>query len=208
MEKIPLYIKKLMASKRFRSLFRDAWSMGWPLICVMLFEFLIAITDVYIAGKIGKEVQGAVGFVNQVYFVFIVFANAITMGTVSIVSKLHGSREMKSFSTAIYTVILSVIVSGLFIFILAYAITPYAIQFSSVPLPIKQIAVPFVKIYLAGLFFHYFLINSNGLLRATRQVKRSLVTMTIIMIVNIALNFIFLYHTSLGFRGIALDCRP
>jgi putative MATE family efflux protein len=205
MEKISEYIKMLLASRRFRGLFRDAWSMGWPLICVMLFEFLIAITDVYIAGKIGKEVQGAVGFVNQVYFVFIVLANAITMGTVIVVSKLHGRKDRKSFSTAVYSVILSVVVSGFFIFALGYSITPFAIQFSSVPIPIKQIAVPFVKIYLAGLFFHYFLINSNGLLRATKQVRRSLVTMTIIMIVNVALNFIFLYHTSLGFRGIALS---
>jgi hypothetical protein len=35
---------------------------------IMVFEFLIGITDIYVAGKVGKESQAAYGFVIQLYF--------------------------------------------------------------------------------------------------------------------------------------------
>jgi MATE family multidrug resistance protein len=48
------------------------------------------------------------------------------------------------------------------------------------------------------------LINSNGVLRSCNQIKRSLKTMALVCVINIALNFFFLFHTTLGFKGIAL----
>jgi hypothetical protein len=43
----------------------------------MPLEFLITQTDTYIAGKAGKEIQAANGFVIQLYVSLIVFANAV-----------------------------------------------------------------------------------------------------------------------------------
>jgi hypothetical protein len=36
---------------------------------IMFFEFLIGLTDIYIAGRIGKEVQAVYGFAVQLYFI-------------------------------------------------------------------------------------------------------------------------------------------
>jgi hypothetical protein len=60
---------------------------------IMLFEFLISLTDVYITGKVGKEIQGAYGFVIQICFIFFVGANALTVGTVSVVSRWFAAGE-------------------------------------------------------------------------------------------------------------------
>ena len=65
-----------------------SWQVSWPMTLIMFFEFLIGLTDVYVAGKIGKEVQAAYGFVAQIYFISIVVANALTVGTVSVISRL------------------------------------------------------------------------------------------------------------------------
>ena len=53
---------------------------------IMFFEFVIGLTDVFVAGRVGKDIQAAYGFVIQFYFIFIVVANALTVGTVSVVS--------------------------------------------------------------------------------------------------------------------------
>jgi hypothetical protein len=50
---------------------------------IMLFDFMIGLTDVYIAGKVSKEIQATYGFVIQLYFL-IVIANA-SQGHVSVV---------------------------------------------------------------------------------------------------------------------------
>lgn len=198
-------IRHLLRSERFKTLFRESWGMSWPLILVMLFEFLVSITDVWVAGKFGKEVQGAVGFVSQVYFVFAVLANAVTMGTVSVVSKFRGSGDAYGFSSAVRTVLVSVFVSGTVLAAAGIFIAPRAIAVSHIPYEIREVAVPFVEIYFTGLIFHYILINSNGILRAAKRAKRSLVTMGLVAALNIALNLCFWRFTDLSFRGIALS---
>jgi putative MATE family efflux protein len=194
----------LFREERFRHLLRGAWSMGWPLIIIMLLEFAVSLTDVYIAGKIGKSTQAAVGFVSQVYFVFIVLANAITIGTVSLVSRLHGGGEKRLFADAVYTIAVSVVVSGIILSAAAFFAAPYLIGRSSIPVDVREISVSFIKYYFLGLLFHYILINSNGILRAVKRVKRSLLTMATVALINIGLNFFFLKCTGLGYRGIAL----
>ena len=74
---------------------RRSWDLSWPLILIMLFDFLINLTDVFIAGRIGKEVQASIGFIAQLYFLFIVVANALTVvGLWFVAAKMEVERTM------------------------------------------------------------------------------------------------------------------
>jgi len=75
-------------SKKITDLARESWAMSWPMILIMFFEFLIGLSDVYVAGKVSKEIQAAYGLAFQLYFVGLIPAAALTAGTVSVVSKL------------------------------------------------------------------------------------------------------------------------
>jgi Na+-driven multidrug efflux pump len=86
-------IRTLFKSESFRSFVSRSWSISWPITVIMFFEFLIGLTDVYIAGRVSKEVQATYGFVIQLYFILIVIANALTVGTVSVVSRLFTSDK-------------------------------------------------------------------------------------------------------------------
>ena len=66
-----------------RPFIREAWTLGWPMIMIMFFQFAIGITDVYVAGLLGTDVLAAVGYVGQLYWTLIILANAVTVGTVS-----------------------------------------------------------------------------------------------------------------------------
>jgi putative MATE family efflux protein len=55
-----------------------------------------------------------------------------------------------------------------------------------------------------GLLFHYILINSNGILRSCDRVKDSLKTQALVCVLNVGLNFLLVFHTPLGFQGIAV----
>jgi len=80
---------------------------------IMFFEFLIGLTDVYIAGRISKEVQATYGFVIQLYFIFIVIANALTVGTVSVVSRLFTSRNKDELTKAVFSSIVTATIAGI-----------------------------------------------------------------------------------------------
>jgi putative MATE family efflux protein len=182
-----------------------SWSTSWPMIFIMVFEFLISLTDIYIAGKLGKEYQASIGFVTQVYMIFIVLANALTIGTVSILSRQFTSGEKKKFSDSVYSIVVTIILSGFALRILGVFIGPLAIGIMNIPQELKGICKTFIMILAGGMLFHYFIINSNGILRATRNVKKSLITMAVVCILNIGLNFIFVFHTPLGYMGIPLS---
>jgi putative MATE family efflux protein len=169
----------------------------------MVFEFLIGLTDVYIAGRVSKEIQATYGFVIQLYFIFIVIANALTVGTVSVVSRLYTSGDKAELSKAVFSSLLTAAGAGIVLAVAGVLFSPEIIRFLNIPEELKHFAIPFVEIYATGLLFHYLLINCNGILRSCQMVKRSLKTMALACVINIVLNFFLVFYTPLGFRGIA-----
>lgn len=177
--------------------------MSWPLTLIMVFEFLIGLTDVYIAGKVSKEIQATYGFVIQLYFILIVIANALTVGTVSVVSRLYTSGDKTELTKAVFSSLVTAVGAGIVLAVTGIFLSPEMIRLLNIPKELKHFAIPFIEIYALGLIFHYLLINCNGILRSCQMVKRSLITMALVCVINIALNFFLVFHTSLSFRGIA-----
>lgn len=199
-------VKRAIFSRlEIKDIARNSWSISWPMIIIMLIDFLVSITDVYIAGKLGKEVQASVGFISQMYFVIMVIGNALTVGAVSIVSRLFGANKKSELSDAVYTLAITSIVLGLIIGALAFTFSSAIIRVLNVPDAIREYGTPLLKIYTAGLVFNFFLFASNGLLRACRMVKYSLSTMIVVCIVNITLSFLLVFFTPIGFKGIILS---
>ncbi|HON78578.1 MAG TPA: MATE family efflux transporter [Spirochaetota bacterium] len=189
----------------YRELIQRSWSISWPMVLIMAFEFLISLTDVYIAGLLGKEYQGAVGFSTQMYFIFIVVANALTVGTVATVARIFSGSTKEELSNSVFTILTSVAVSGFILGTFGVVMSSPIVSLLNIPDAVKRNAIPLIEIYAAGVVFHYFLINSNGILRATGGIRRSLITMAVVCVSNVGLNFLFVFHTPLGFRGIALS---
>ncbi len=192
------------SKQEITGLIKNSWSISWPMIIIMLIDFLVSITDVYIAGKLGKEVQASVGFISQMYFVIMVIGNALTVGAVSVVSWLFGANKKTDLSNAVYTLAISSLLLGLIIGTLAFIFSPSIIRALNVPDAIREYGTPLLRIYTAGLVFNFFILATNGLLRACRMVKHSLSTMIVVCIVNISLNFFLVFYTSIGFKGIIL----
>jgi len=172
---------------------------------IMFFEFLIGMTDIYIAGQVGKEVQATYGFVIQFYFIFIIIANALSIGTVSVVSRLFTAGDRGMLAETVWSVIVTTAVSGALLSAAGIFFTSRFMEIINIPAELKPYGAQLGKIYACGLVFHYLLINTNGILRSCNMIRRSLTTMAIVCLLNITLNFIIVFHTRLGFQGIALS---
>lgn len=199
------YFKNLVKREDIRSFISRSWSISWPMTLIMFFEFLISLADVFIAGKISKEVQAAYGFVTQIYFIFTVIGNALTIGTVSVISRLCQSIDEESYSRAVFSTVVSTSIAGLILGIAGIFLTPIIFNFLNIPEVLKQFGRPLASIYAGGLIFHYILINTNGILRACKGIQKSLRTMAVVCVTNVGLNFILVFLTPLGFKGIALS---
>jgi len=175
------------------------------MILIMAFMFFVSLTDVFIAGRISKDVQASVGLVSQVYFIFVVVATSSNVGTVSVISRLYGSDDRDTYRDAVYSILLTIFIAGIALSILGVLLSPFIIRSLNVPESIKEISIPLTQIYAAGVAFQYVLLCTNSILRASKMMKRSLITMGVVSITNILLNFYFVFYTPIYYNGIALS---
>jgi MATE family multidrug resistance protein len=185
------------------------WRLSWPMLLIMILNFLVGFVDIYVAGLINTKVQAAVGFISQLYFLLIIVANAISIGTVALVSRNVGSGD---FARAIANAKQSLI----FGFFIAMALTITSLFFSrqiiaaaGFPLEISAIGESFLRIFAFALGPSYLLIISNAVFRASGEVKKPLLTMSVFSAVTIIGDFCLVFgippFPKLGYLGIALS---
>ena len=190
------------------NIWENIWHMSWPMLIVMFFNFLVGLTDVYVAGFIGPEIQAIVGFVSQLYFSTIIVANAISIGAVAMLSRGIGAGRFRDALSAARQ-------SLLFGFVCAMALTASGLIFHSqiVSLAgfsanIRQVAEDFFVIFALALAPNYMVILSTAVFRAGGEVRLTLLAMSLISVINIALNFLLIFglfsFQGLGYRGIAI----
>ncbi len=198
-------IKKKINDGNIYSYLKESWQLSWPMLAIMFFEFAISMTDIYVAGRLNKEVQAAVGIATQVYFFFIMIGYAITTGTVSIVSRLFSTDEPLKFKQAIFTSVVSACVLGIVASVGGFFFSKSLLEFMNAPPEIAVYAEPLLEIYAIGLFCHLIYVTLNGILRSCRMMKLVMKIVFLSAILNIGLNILFVFYTPLGFRGLALS---
>ncbi len=190
------------------STWRNIWYMSWPMLLVMFFNFLVGLTDIYVAGFLGPEIQAIVGFVGQLYFFIIIVANAISIGTVAIVSRAVGAGNFEdALSTARQSLVFG-LACALALTVAGLIFKDHIISLAGFSGNIRQIALDFFVIFAFTLAPNYIVILANAIFRAGGEVKLSLLAMFYISLINIALNFLLVFglfsFQGLGYRGIAL----
>ncbi|MDB4349562.1 MATE family efflux transporter [Omnitrophica bacterium] len=198
-------LKQILQNKALKSTLLQSWSTSWPMTLIMFFIFLIGFTDVYIAGKFGKEVQAAYGLAFHIYFIFLIISMAFTVGSVSVISRLFTSKREKELISAVSSSVTLIAAAGLLFGTVGFLFGDNIIRLLGLPRIIKGFAATLIIIYSAGMVFHYSIMNTNGILRACKMVRKSLWTMSIVCVLNIGLNLFLSLKTPLRFRGIAVS---
>ncbi len=178
------------------------------MLIIMIFYFFVGFTDVYVAGLISADVQAAVGFIGQLYFLTIIIANATGIGTVALVSRAVGAgdfpRALESAKQALF--LGAMIALGLTVTVLTF----YREIIATVGFPteIREIAETFLKIYAFSLGPNYLLIISNAVFRASGEVHKPLLTMFVVSAINVIGDFGLALGIPplprMGYTGIAL----
>jgi putative MATE family efflux protein len=190
------------------SLWENIWHMSWPMLLVMFFNFLVGLTDVYVAGFLGPEIQAVVGFVSQLYFFIIIAANAISIGAVAMLSRAVGAGRFEDVLSAARQTLLFGIACSLAFTVFGLVFHNQIMSFAGFTGNTRQIAADFFVIFAFALAPNYIVILSTAIFRAGGEVRLTLLAMTFISFVNIALNFLLVFgvfsFSGVGYRGIAI----
>lgn len=201
------FVKKKIIEpvKNLLPLMKTSWKMSWPIMVMMVFEFFMSMTDIYIAGRFGEAVKAATGLASQVYSFFIMTGHALTIGAVSVLSRLFTSDDKKKFRSAVFTSVISAFSFGVIICITGVTFSSKIATLLNAPEEVKGYASSLIKIYFLGIIFHMTLINMNGVLRSCKRVTVTMGVMVFAAVLNIILVLYFYNFTDLGFQGIAIS---
>ena len=186
---------------------KDSWDLGRPMIFIMIFQFAIGFTDVYVAGYLGADILAAVGYVGQLYFTLIILANGITVGTVSMVSQAHSAKNPEGVgSVASHSLVMGLVISGI-LAIAAGLFPEKLVRIAGMPKDIEGIAEGFMRIFALALIPTYVSIITGGALRSTGRVRLAMFTGFIAAVVNVLGDFVLAFgwgpFPEMGFKGIA-----
>src|SRR5512136_542700 len=191
------------------SLWKNIWHLSWPTFFIMVFNFFVGLADLYVAGFIGPEVQAAIGFVTQLFFIVIIMANAIGIGTIAMVSRAVGAANTgRAVEIARQSLLFGVAVAVL----ITAATIVYCreiVALAGMPPQIRTVAEEFLRIFAFALGPNYLLIISNTIFRAAGDVKKPLLTMFFVSLVNIIGDFVLVFgippFPEMGYLGIAFS---
>jgi MATE family multidrug resistance protein len=175
----------------------------------MVFNFFVGLADLYVAGFIGPDVQAAIGFVSQLFFIVIIVANAIGIGTIAMVSRAVGAaNDGRAVEIARQSILFGIVVA---VFITAATILwcREIVALAGMPGEIRVVAEDFLRIFAFALGPNYLLIIVNAVFRAAGDVKKPLLTMFFVSLVNIVGDFVLVFgippFPEMGYRGIAVS---
>jgi len=167
------------------NLWKSIWQLSWPMLIIMILNFIIGFTDIYVAGLINPQIQAAVGYISQLYFLVVIVANAVSVGTLALISRAIGAGD---FGRALHISRQSLLFGSLSAVTLAAAgffMHNQIIVLAGVPPEIREISATFFRIFVLALGPNYLLIISNAVFNASGEVKKPLMTMSVVTVVNL-----------------------
>ncbi|WP_245589979.1 MATE family efflux transporter [Desulfonatronum lacustre] len=183
------------------------WRLAWPQVVMMLFHFLIGFVDVWVAGRISRDVQASMGMVSQSFFIFLVVAIAVSNGTVAAISQSYGAGLIHRVQRYVGLSLQTAAVFGAAFLVFGYAFQGSLIRILQTPESMLPIMTYLLSVYLLILPAYYLFIIGNAILRAQQLVLYPLYCMMLVAGLNtfgdFALGLGMFGFPDLGYKGLA-----
>lgn len=186
---------------------KTIWRLAWPQVLMMLFHFLIGFVDVWVAGRISRDVQASMGMVSQSFFIFLVVAIAVGNGSVAAISQSFGAGLMPRVQRYVGLSLQTAAVFGVVLLVLGYGLQETLIRILQTPDSLLPIMRYLLNVYLLVLPAYYLFIIGNSILRAQQLVLYPLYCMILVAGLNtfgdFALGLGMFGFPDLGYKGLA-----
>lgn len=183
---------------------KKIFSISWPVMLSIVLQNLLGTVDMIFIGHLGKPQLAAAAMANSVSSVIFVLATLISSGTVALVTRSYGAKDMeavKEFNGV--SILLSLVIGGVLSCISFIYTKPIVkIMFH----PSKEI-LTYTNQYLSILFLGTVLVFLNSTLRTTIQslgdTLNPLIIFAISNVINAILSPLFIFVFKMGIRGSA-----
>ncbi len=176
-----------------------------PALIGNIFQQIYNLADSIIVGRlIGPEALAAVGSTASVTFLFFALCNGIGGGGGIVVSQYFGARDDDNVRNCIINTGFIMLLVPMFFGSIGYITAPQLLRLLSTPEGILTDAVSYIRVMCVSLFFVSIYNYLSSMLRALGDSRSPLYFLILSTILNVGLDFVFVYYLGMGIRGAAV----
>ena len=182
------------------------WHMSWPLLLHMSTISVASFADIWVAGRLGSDVQAAIGIGGQIWFFMIMLTVALSAGTTALVSRFWGARDLENTVEAARQSLFFALIFGSASATLGLAVCRPLLRFLGASPAVEQLGWEYLRFDLLAHIPYTVLWVSNSIFRAKGNARTPMMIMAIITAAVIVLDLgLCLWPLRIGISGIGLS---
>ena len=188
------------------SLFKKIPLFSLPLALTTIFQLLYTTIDLFTVNQFGggSLSMTAIGSNSPMINLIVTLFVSLATGANVVMSGCKGAGDRKKANKVLHTGIIIALISGLFVGIFGFAISPLLLRLMDTPASILSNATLYMRIYFIGLPFLMVYNFGSQMLRALGDSQRPLYILIFSGIVNVIFDFIFVYFLNMDVAGVAV----
>lgn len=191
-----------------RAYWRNLLTLGIPMALQNLISTSLNLTDNLMVGQLGEKALGALALANQLTFLVVLFLYGIGSGAAVFAAQYWGARDLPGVKRTQGAVLVLAVVPAVVFGALCSLFPEFLIGLYTSDPEIRALGAVYLRISGLGFPLIGVTIGFSMLLRSTGQVRIPLVMTLVALVINIVLNYWFIFGwgpvPALGVAGSAL----
>lgn len=182
------------------------WHMSWPLLLNMVTISIASFADVWVAGKLGSEVQAAIGIGGQIWFFMVMLAVALSAGTTALVSRFWGARDIDGAIEAARQSLIFAIIFGVASTAASMLIARPLFHYLGASASVEALGWQYLQYDLLSQIPFTILWVANSIFRAKGNARAPMIIWALMTVLIILFDLsLCLYPFHLGIAGIGIS---
>lgn len=194
-------IKKLKQKSYSFNILCSLVVLAIPTVIEEVMSTLLQYVDTAMVGNLGENATASVSVTTTVNWLVGSIPSAIGIAAIAVISKAVGSNDIESGKKASGQIFILSMLSGIILTVLCLALSPYIPVWMGAEVEIRKTASIYFSIISIPMIFRVINIVMGACIRATKNTKTPMVITLAENIMNIILNYIFIYVADLGVIG-------
>lgn len=179
-------------------------TLAFPVVVEEIMSTLLQYVDTAMVGRLGAKATSAVSLTSTVNWLIFSFFSSFAIAIGAIISKAVGAKEEIQIKKASTLSLVLSLVFGFIVAFLATSLSPYIPKWMNASPEIQKDASSYFFIISLAIPFRAFIILASSTMRAVKDTKTPMVINLTANILNIFLNYLFIYTLALGVNGAAI----
>lgn len=170
-------------------------SLAWPTMLEQLMQTTVQYIDTAMVGTLGTQATAAVGSTGTINWLVSGSIGALSIGFLSYIAKACGAKEVKNARRAAAQAVFMVLIVGSFFTLLTVGLSNRVPVWMQVDKDIQELSGRYFMILYSPMLFRTATIIFGNVLRAVGDTKTPMKIGVLVNVVNVVLNFLFIYPT-------------